>query len=201
MSPDTDSFKISRYDEWVCCLWVLNLKVLFRNDASYNANTGPSCANDAVKVNRAIFSTRLCTQGCQQVNWKKILFYSISRSQWEATMEQVAAPLQTQPQPPQWTGQTLAKIHWWWIFEIFDQSSLIYELNIIEAKCLTLVRYCGGALNCDGANPAKTQSHTIVRSRKLLKEFIINKLFTYFQWKASFWAGGFLQQPGSGFYK
>ena len=58
---------------------------------------------------------------------------------------------------------------------------LFYELNIIEAKCLTLVRYCGGALNCDGANPAKTQSHTIVRSRKLLKEFIINKLFTYFQ--------------------
>ena len=84
-------------------------------------------------------------------------------------MEQVPAPPQPPAQPPQWTGQGrdsngISKL------TIF----LFYELNIIEAKCFTCVRYCGGALNCDGANPAKTQSHTIVRSGKIVIKRIYN---------------------------
>ncbi len=34
-------------------------QVVSRNDASYNANTGPSCANDAIKVHKAHLTTRL----------------------------------------------------------------------------------------------------------------------------------------------
>ena len=28
----------------------MRILIFYRNDASYNANTGPSCANDAIKV-------------------------------------------------------------------------------------------------------------------------------------------------------
>ena len=107
-----------------------------RNDASYNANTGPLCANDAVKIPLGSNNGELLPTTCSSPN-------TAAAPSMDRCSVGTLCPTQNNQ-------------------KISQMDYLIYYYCFTNNK-KSICRYCGGTLSCDGGPPAKTVKHTVIR--------------------------------------